>query len=283
MERMERLRELLAKHYAPNEIEQMLEVRNRSLEISQDDPLARAISAKMNESFHKAESNKLENKLVEHHSALDWNMSWISQHWGRKSGFLSQLFKSKKPTRAELIRQLANRLVISDVLPPPEFVDQLVLAEAQTKDHALAEWNAVVTSATAYALWASLGSEEKVFPILKVYQRMFVESLGLSRSEFFLTIAKVREEDYVKRTFSALKSKVDAKALTLATSMASRIMGYYSDEELDEVAGFQVFTRTDPIAAAGLWSLIIDRIIAKKQYLDMLQQEVPALFFGALI
>lgn len=265
MERAQKLRELLAK-YSPQEVADMLEAKELSSEIPPNHPLVQEISARLNEYFQKAASSGIESAFVSAYSVLDWNETRMSR-----------VFRRETP-KAELIRQLADQLVQTDLSHRPEFLGRLVPAKEQTADHASAEWDAVAAAATAYGLWASLNSKVKVFPVLGAYQDVFVTRLSGARREFFTEIVSSRQEDYVKRISAALETKDNAQALKSAGRMASRIMGYYADEEIDELAGSPVFVRADPITATALWCLVIDLIIATKRYIDKLQAEVPALF-----
>ncbi len=195
-------------------------------------------------------------------------------------GFLSGLFKSKRPTREELIREFVSGLV-EDLTTPSEFFAHLALAEGQTLDSALAEWHALMISATTYALWASLGSREKIFPILDVFRPAFLEFLSPGCREVFLKIASAREEDYIKGISAALKSKDVTQAIELSSLMARRVTGHYDEEA--EKTGLPVLKGPDIITVTALWKLVTDIIICTKKYIENLQQQVPRLFSGPLI
>jgi hypothetical protein len=185
------------------------------------------------------------------------------------------LFKKKEPPGAELIRELANALAKADSAPPPEFIAALPLAEGQTPDGALAEWYALIVAATTYALWASLGSKEKVFPILDVYQPSLVGSLTYRCKDAFLKIATPREESYIASIRDALKGSDSRQLMRLSGAMAARITGHYDEKIGSE--GLQPGC-LDIAVLVGLWKMVSDQIITTAKLIENLQKEVPGIF-----
>src|SRR5215471_12702986 len=129
------------------------------------------------------------------------------------------LFKRKEPSRSEWIKELVGELVNSESEPPPDFIAELPLADGQTPDGALAEWYALNVSAMAFALWASLGTEDKVIPIIRAFQAAFLRNLSPDCKSVFLEIASKREVAYVYQIRDTLRSGEAAQAMRLASSM----------------------------------------------------------------
>lgn len=167
-----------------------------------------------------------------------------------------RLFKKKEPSRSELIKDVASELAKNESAPPPDFITELTLANGQTPDRALAEYYALTFSALTYALWASLGTQEKVFPILDVLQPIFVQSLSSDCKRIFLEIATLREQMYIKTIDETLKSADTARAIRLSSSMVARITGHY-----DERLGMEQLQPDclDIAVLTGLWKLITDQ------------------------
>jgi hypothetical protein len=203
-------------------------------------------------------------------------------------GFLSGLFKSKGPTRKELIDEAVS-LLVQTLTKPSEFFRGLVLAEGQTPDSALAEWYAVMTSAMTYAMIASLGSREKISPLLDAFQPSFVRSLSPGCREVFLKIANARAADYIKGIDAAVSSGDVPQTIALSSLMARRVTGHYDLAPEGEpprsnlklaLMGLPVFKGPDIITVTVLWKLVVGEITAAKKLFGNLQQQVPELFSG---
>ncbi len=203
-------------------------------------------------------------------------------------GFLGGLFKRKRPTREELIKEVVSCLV-ETLTTPSEFFRRLVLAEGQTPDCALAEWHAVMTSAVTYAIVASLDSREKISPLLDAFQPAFVKSLSPGCREVFLKIANARAADYTQGIHAALSSGDLPQAIGLSSLMARRVTGHYDSESGEEppgsdfeaaLMGLPTFKGPDIITITALWKLVAGQIAATKKYVANLQQQVPDLFSG---
>lgn len=210
--------------------------------------------------------------------------------WGAMMGFLSGLFKSKRPTREELIREFVSGLV-ETLTTPSEFFGSLVLAEGQTLDSALAEWYAVMTSAMTYAMIASLGSREKISPLLDAFQPAFVKRLSPGCREVFLKIANARAGDYIKAIHGAVSSGDVPQAIRLSSLMARRVTGHHKSEPGEEpprsdfeaaMMGLPTLEGPNIITVTALWKLVVDVIAATKKYVANLQQQVPELFSGPM-
>jgi hypothetical protein len=186
-------------------------------------------------------------------------------------------FKSKEPTREFLIKDVAYHLVQLNTAPN-SFFGGLSLAEGQTPDVALAEWHALTMSSMFYALWASLGSGEKIFPILDAFQPAFAKALAPGCREVFLAIVDAREAFYVKQISNVLKSGEPADALRLSGLMLRRITGSY-DEQREEIG---IGLGADVATATGLWHFIVSDIAATKTFMDSLQLKAPKIFVGPM-
>lgn len=199
-------------------------------------------------------------------------------------GFLDGLFKTKTATRQELIKEFAKGLVESQT-KPPEFVGRVALAEGQTPDRALAEWYALENTMMTYALWASVGSRDKIFPILDMYQPLLLEALRPGCREIYLRIVSTREEQYMRKIAEVLESREAHRALAvrLATLMARRITGHYNEERQELEEGYFPFPDGPDIATAvGLWILVIGSLTGTKKVFDNLQRKFPRAFSGPM-
>jgi hypothetical protein len=182
------------------------------------------------------------------------------------------LFSGKEPTREDLLREVVSGLV-KTLTRPSEFLADLALAEGQTMDSALAEWYAVMTSAMTYAILVSLGSQEKISPILDAFQPAFLKTLTPGCREVFRKIANARGADYIKGIHAALDSGDVSQRIQLSSLMARRITGHY-----DASMGLPVFKGPDIITITALWTLVNKEITITKEYFDNLQQHLPSLF-----
>jgi len=192
---------------------------------------------------------------------------------------LSALFRGRKATKEELIRKVAEDLAADASRNAKLFSDifgHTPLADGQTLDRAMAEWQAIMVSGTVYALWASVGSAEKIFPILDAFKPAFLARLSPGCREAFMGIANSREDFYVKSFSDVLTSKDDANAVNLSGAMARRVTGHYNDEI--ERAGPLGNDGPDVFDRLLLWKDLTTHIIATKQYFDELQRRVPTLF-----
>jgi hypothetical protein len=118
------------------------------------------------------------------------------------------LFKSKRSTREELIREVATFLG-KEHAEPSDCFGHLTHAEGQPLDNALAEWHALTIATTVYALWGPVGSKEgeRISPILDAFRPAFLKCLTPGCREIFLRIATLREEEYVKGIYEALNGR----------------------------------------------------------------------------
>lgn len=190
------------------------------------------------------------------------------------------IFRSKEPTRATLIQEVADGLLKTHCTPTG-FFGQLAFAKGQTPDNALAEWHALMLAGTTYALWTSLGSQEKIFPILDVFQPAFLKSLSPGCREAFLKIANARERDYMMLIAETLKSNDVAMASRLSVLVVQRITGHY-DAKMEE-EGFPTLDEPDVITATSLWHLVTEHIVSTKKLMDSLQLKAPQIFYGSLV
>lgn len=176
--------------------------------------------------------------------------------------FFSSLFKSKPPAREASIRFLVDFLLkISTV---NKYFDQFIPRKGPARDLALAECHALRVFQTTFALWAALGSKDKVLPILDVFQPAFVGSLSPSCREIFLKIVNEREQEYMEAVPDALSSGDSTTAMKLSALMLRRISG---DTDSQDIFG-----------ALRLWSVIVKDTISLKQTIEKLQEEAPSLF-----
>ncbi|SRR5229473_6291133 len=197
-------------------------------------------------------------------------------------GFLSGLFKRREQTREELIKQTTDMMLEGDAKPDKffEWFGSEPLAKGQTLDSALAEWHALTVSGTHYALVASLGTAEKVSPIINMYRSAFAQRLSPDCRNIFLQIVMFREEEYVKAIFKALKSEDSAQVLKLFGSMARRITGYY-DEEVEK-AGLATVEGPDIGKVTAFSYFVMGQIVPTKEFIDRLQVQIPRLFTGPM-
>lgn len=196
--------------------------------------------------------------------------------------FLSGLFKRREQTREELIKQATDLMLETDAKSDDffKFFGSEPLAKGQTVDSALAEWHAQTVSCMHYALAASLGTAEKISPFIDMYRSSFAQRLSPECRDIFLQIVPFREKEYVKAIFETLNNQDSTRAFRLFGSMARRITGHF-DEELEK-AGLPALRGPDIIKITTFSGSVMGRIIATKESIDRLQEQIPRLFTGPM-
>lgn len=200
-------------------------------------------------------------------------------------GFLRGMFGHGRPTRQDLLRRLAEHFVKSE-MNVPELIENLPLAEGHTRSAALAEWHALMVSIMTYSLWATLGSREKVSPVLDAFQPVFLKALSPEVREIFLQIATTREKNYIRRISEAIEDST--KLANLFHLVAATITGHYRGglEEPDvftaQLSGTLLPDGPNIIEITALAQVISANLSATTKMFDNLQREVPRLFSGPL-
>src|SRR6266566_1335672 len=144
-------------------------------------------------------------------------------------GLFSGLFERKEPTRQEVIRIVVNEMVESE-LKPNNYINSLLLAEGQSLDNSLAEWHAVSFSIMHYAFAVSLGTADKISPMISMFRVALAERLSLNCRNRFLAIVTAREKEYLHGLFETLNSRDAEQAMKLCGSMGARITGHFDEK-----------------------------------------------------
>jgi hypothetical protein len=188
-------------------------------------------------------------------------------------------FKQKEHSRSELVRDLSSHLVKAQLnFASYAFnAEMLGLLPCQSFERGLAEWHAIMISGTVYAMWRSLGTQEKIFPVLDAFKPAFLRSLEPGCRAEFASIANVREDEYVPAIGTALQKA--ESMLSFLAHVGRRISGHTSGVSIPESPGN---AGADFLVALALERILVTHLTSTKKLFDELQLTVPTTFIGPI-